>query len=193
MEIINFLNLKGGVAKTFSVVNTAYELWRRGYKVLILDNDKQGNLSKAYRRYDAEQTAPVTRLLCGNWERPEELIQCTDYDGIDIVPSNMSLFGAVWNLLKSGDSNLMDRYQRFMELVKNSGEKGTDSSTAGGYDYCLIDNVDYAKSERQFRVNGAAVPFPTAHQRRSLFIDFITLAHAYSVHSFQDGKNAFCQ
>ncbi len=140
MEIINFLNLKGGVAKTFSVVNTAYELWRRGYKVLILDNDKQGNLSKAYRRYDAEQTAPVTRLLCGNWERPEELIQCTDYDGIDIVPSNMSLFGAVWNLLKSGDSNLMERYQRFMELVKNSGEKGTDSSTAGGYDYCLIDN-----------------------------------------------------
>ena len=140
MEIINFLNLKGGVAKTFSVVNTAYELWRRGYKVLILDNDKQGNLSKAYRRYDAEQTAPVTRLLCGNWERPEELIQRTDYDGIDIVPSNMSLFGAVWNLLKSGDSNLMERYQRFMELVKNSGEKGTDSSTAGGYDYCLIDN-----------------------------------------------------
>lgn len=140
MEIINFLNLKGGVAKTFSVVNTAYELWRRGYKVLILDNDKQGNLSKAYRRYDAEQTAPVTRLLCGNWERPEELIQCTDYDGIDIVPSNMSLFGAVWNLLKSGDSNLMDRYQRFMELVKNSGEKRTDSSTAGRYDYCLIDN-----------------------------------------------------
>lgn len=140
MEIINFLNLKGGVAKTFSVVNTAYELWRRGYKVLILDNDKQWNLSKAYRRYDAEQTAPVTRLLCGNWERPEELIQCTDYDGIDIVPSNMSLFGAVWNLLKSGDSNLMERYQRFMELVKNSGEKRTDSSTAGRYDYCLIDN-----------------------------------------------------
>ena len=140
MEIINFLNLKGGVAKTFSVVNTAYELWRRGYKVLILDNDKQGNLSKAYRRYDAEQTAPVTRLLCGNWEHPEELIQRTDYDGIDIVPSNMSLFGAVWNLLKNGDSDLLARYQRFMELVKNSGEKRTDSSTAGRYDYCLIDN-----------------------------------------------------
>ena len=33
MKIINFLNLKGGVAKTFSVVNMAYELWRRGYKV----------------------------------------------------------------------------------------------------------------------------------------------------------------
>ncbi len=53
--------------------------------------------------------------------------------------------------------------------------------------------ADYAKSERQFRVNGAAVPFPTAHQRRPLFIDFVTLAHAYSVRSFQDGKNVFCQ
>lgn len=140
MRIINFLNLKGGVAKTFSVVNMAYELWRRGYKVLILDNDKQGNLSKAYRKYDAEETAPVTRILCGNWEHSEELIQHTDYDGMDIVPSNMSLFGAVWNLLKSGDRDLMERYQGFMELVKNDGERGMDSSTAGGYDYCLIDN-----------------------------------------------------
>ena len=56
-----------------------------------------------------------------------------------------------------------------------------------------LESADYAKSERQFRVNGAAVPFPTAHQRRPLFIDFVTLAHAYSVHSFQDGKNVFCQ
>lgn len=34
----------------------------------------------------------------------------------------------------------MGQYQRFMELVKNGGERETDSSTAGGYDYCLIDN-----------------------------------------------------
>jgi competence protein ComEC len=68
-------------------------------------------------------------------------------------------------------------------------ESGNEASMVLAVQY----GVDYAKSERQFRVNGAAVPFPTAHQRRSLFIDFITLAHAYSVHSFQDGKNAFCQ
>ncbi len=65
-------------------------------------------------------------------------------------------------------------------------EEGVIMGAAGGI-------ADYAKSERQFRVNGAAVPFPTAHQRRPLFIDFVTLAHAYSVRSFQDGKNVFCQ
>lgn len=47
MGTISLLNLKGGVAKRFSTVNIPYELWRRGYKVLVLDNDKQGNLSKA--------------------------------------------------------------------------------------------------------------------------------------------------
>lgn len=46
MKTISILNLKGGVGKTFTAANIAYELWRRGYKVLLLDNDKQGNLSK---------------------------------------------------------------------------------------------------------------------------------------------------
>lgn len=47
--------------------------------MLLIDNDKQGNLSKAYSRYDAENVAPVTRLLAGDWENADELIQHTEY------------------------------------------------------------------------------------------------------------------
>lgn len=90
MKTISILNLKGGVAKTFTAANMAYEIYRRGYRVLLIDNDKQGNLSKAYSRYDAESVAPVTRLLAGDWQGATELIQNTDYVGqqccIDIVP-----------------------------------------------------------------------------------------------------------
>ena len=75
MKTISILNLKGGVAKTFTAANMAYELYRRGYKVLLIDNDKQGNLSKAYSRYDAENVAPVTKLLAGDWENADDLIQ----------------------------------------------------------------------------------------------------------------------
>ena len=57
--------------------------------MLLIDNDKQGNLSKAYSRYDAENVAPVTRLLAGDWENADELIQHTEYEGIDIVTANM--------------------------------------------------------------------------------------------------------
>ena len=35
-------------------------------KVLLLDNDKQGNLSKAYGRYGCrKRKAPITKLLLG--------------------------------------------------------------------------------------------------------------------------------
>ena len=83
MKTISILNLKGGVGKTFTAANIAYELWRRGYKVLLLDNDKQGNLSKAYGRYDAESVAPITKLL----------------------------FGATWNLTKEESENQIERYK----------------------------------------------------------------------------------
>ena len=78
MRTVSILNLKGGVAKTFTAVNMAYELYRRGFKVLLVDNDKQGNLSRAYGRYDAESVAPVSRILSGDWRAAVELIQHTD-------------------------------------------------------------------------------------------------------------------
>ena len=111
MRVISVLNLKGGVAKTFTAANVAYELYRRGYRVLLIDNDKQGNLSKAYSRYDAENIAPVTKLLAGDWCNIDELIQHTDYEGIDIVTANMSLFGATWNLTKEDSENQIERYK----------------------------------------------------------------------------------
>lgn len=80
MKTVSLLNLKGGVGKSFTSVNMAYELWRRGNRVLLWDNDKQGNLSKAFARYEAEQTAPAAKILSGEWQDPEELIQATDYE-----------------------------------------------------------------------------------------------------------------
>ena len=137
MKTISILNLKGGVAKTFTAANMAYELYRRGYKVLLIDNDKQGNLSKAYSRYDAENVAPVTRLLAGDWENADELIQHTEYEGIDIVTANMSLFGATWNLTKEDSENQIERYKA---LVYAKMQYYGDCTIYGKYDYCIIDN-----------------------------------------------------
>lgn len=140
MKTVSILNLKGGVGKTFTTVNMAYELWRRGYKVLLIDNDKQGNLSKAYGRYDADSLSPAAKLLSGEWEQPEktegswcglyELIQPTDYEGIDIITANMSLLGATWRLTAEETENQINRYSKLAEL----------ESVKGYYDYCIIDN-----------------------------------------------------
>lgn len=137
MRVISVLNLKGGVAKTFTAANVAYELYRRGYRVLLIDNDKQGNLSKAYSRYDAENIAPVTKLLAGDWDSVDELIQHTEYEGIDIVTANMSLFGATWNLTKEDSENQIERYKA---LVYAKVQYYGDCTVYGKYDYCIIDN-----------------------------------------------------
>lgn len=137
MRTISILNLKGGVGKTFTAVNMAYELMKRGYKVLLIDNDKQGNLSKAYGRYNADEVAPITKLLCGDWQTATELIQATEYEGIDIIASNMSLFGATWNLTKEENGNQTERYK---VLVHANVQYYGDCTIYGKYDYCIIDN-----------------------------------------------------
>lgn len=137
MKTISLLNLKGGVAKSFTSVNMAYELWRRGNRVLLWDNDKQGNLSKAFARYEAEQTAPAAKILSGEWQDPEELIQATDYEGIDIITANLSLFGAAWKLVREGGADMTERYRRFLRAgISNQ----TEDSICERYDYCIIDN-----------------------------------------------------
>jgi chromosome partitioning protein len=139
MKTISILNLKGGVAKTFTAANMAYELWRRGYKVLLIDNDKQGNLSKAYGRYDAESVAPIAKLLSGDWQSTEELIQRTDYEGIDIIASNMSLFGATWNLTKEENESQTERYKKLIRKLIIQYKEGF-TGIEWAYDYCVIDN-----------------------------------------------------
>lgn len=142
MKTISILNLKGGVGKTFTAANMAYELYRRGYRALLMDNDKQGNLSKAYGRYDAESIAPITRLLSGDWVHPSEIIQQTEYEGIDIVTANMSLFGAAWNLTREESENQIERYKRLTDaLVLERGWAVFDYlPIKEAYDYCIIDN-----------------------------------------------------
>ncbi len=47
MTVISFANMKGGVGKTTLCVNLAFEIFSRGNKVLIVDNDPQFNATTA--------------------------------------------------------------------------------------------------------------------------------------------------
>ena len=47
MKVLSIINLKGGVAKTISSVNMAHILAAvKGFKVLLIDNDKQGTQAR---------------------------------------------------------------------------------------------------------------------------------------------------
>lgn len=52
----------------------------------------------------------------------------------------MSLFGAVWNLIKGETEDLAGKYKKLMEAINQEEENTADHHPFSGYDYCIIDN-----------------------------------------------------
>lgn len=129
MKTLSIINLKGGVAKTISSVNMAYIMAaEHSCRVLLIDNDKQGNASKILNRHSYEHKG-VAELMTERRPIMEQLIQHTDYSGLDIITANM-------NLLTANLQVMLDQ-QRPQQTRFRNGLK----SISDQYDYCIIDNA----------------------------------------------------
>ncbi len=125
MRIISFINKKGGVGKTTIVANLAYALKERyDAKVLVVDNDEQGNVSQFFEGKGQYSLADV--LL----ERSDakEAVEKTRYDGIDLIRADFGLADANVELRE------MDKSGKEWQL------KNALDCLAEEYDICLIDN-----------------------------------------------------
>lgn len=120
MKTIAVYNNKGGIGKTVTSVNLAYELTVRGYRVLLIDTDPQGNASSFYRRYDLTK-ASVTELLMG--ARPTRCKWRTRFKNLDIVSANSNLRTVDPGKLVAGVGTL----RLALWVYEND------------YDYCIID------------------------------------------------------
>ena len=82
MKTISIINLKGGVAKTISAINIAYVLAAvHGTRVLLIDNDKQGNTSKFSGLYDYEHKR-ISEIMIEKGVDAAAAIQHTRYAGL---------------------------------------------------------------------------------------------------------------
>jgi len=112
--VITFTNQKGGVGKTTSSSALISGLAMRGYKVLGIDLDPQGNLG-FYFGIDIESSASIYDVFKGQ-TKIEAAISHTEH--CDIIPSNILLSGAEIEfnqfgreyLLKNVISEIRDRY-----------------------------------------------------------------------------------
>ncbi|MCX4186825.1 ParA family protein [Methylophaga sp. OBS4] len=89
METIAFFNLKGGVGKTTSAVNIAWHAAHEGIPTLLWDLDPQGAASWLLNSKAKPKTRPK-HILSGKTPIGD-LVKGTDYDHLDIIPSDFSL------------------------------------------------------------------------------------------------------
>ena len=87
-RVLATYSIKGGVGKTTSAVNLAYEAARAGARVLVWDLDPQGAAS-FYLRVRARMKGGSERLVAkGELDR---LVRGTDVPSVDLVPADFSL------------------------------------------------------------------------------------------------------
>ena len=128
MRTIAIINLKGGVAKTTSSVNIAYILTTRGYKVLLVDNDKQGDCSRGLNRRTSDGDG-IDRIMTDRHPDMQSLIHNTDYAGLDIITANLGLLTANMEVT-------MDRVRPQQNRLKKALQQVADQ-----YDFCVVDNA----------------------------------------------------
>ena len=130
MKIIAIVNLKGGVAKTATSTNLAYELATRyGQRVLVIDCDQ--NMGATMQLLEPERGRnTVTALLTGICDYPYDLIYKTRYERMDILPADESLAAYGTDAFASGKCDLAALRSFCTALAEDDA-----------YDYIIIDSA----------------------------------------------------
>lgn len=128
MRVIAIINLKGGVAKTTSAVNMSAILAGKGYKVLLVDNDKQGDASRWVGRRSSDRPG-IDRIMVDKHPDMQALIQKTDFEGLDVITANLEL-------LRANEAASIDQ-------TRPQGNRIARAlmSVQTDYDFCIIDNA----------------------------------------------------
>src|SRR5687767_1930758 len=85
-KTIQIQNFKGGVGKTTTSINLAHALALKGYKILLIDLDHQGNATKGLG-YEVTPTTPTLFHVLKEGIGYQDVI-ATVRENLDLLPSN---------------------------------------------------------------------------------------------------------
>lgn len=163
-------NFKGGASKTTVALHLSHYLAFRGYRVLVIDSDPQGTLSRMFgflpESIDRDRT--LASVFFPEDESTLRPIK-THIDGLDMIPASLHMIGA--------DIQVAVAFQRqdaearnFYRLVDNALSKIDDD-----YDIVVIDTApafSFAAVNILWAANALLCPLPPVMSDFSASIDF---------------------
>ena len=122
-KVIAITNQKGGVGKTTTSINLAASLAKTRRRVMLIDNDPQGNATMGSGVNKQANRVTTYEVLIGL--EPIEAARVSVEGGYDLVPANGQLSGAEVELIE-----IERRERRLRDAIEN---------VRAQYDYILID------------------------------------------------------
>ena len=123
-KIIAVANQKGGVGKTTTTVSLSAVLAEKGYNILLIDSDPQGNATSSLG-IDKKMDLSLYNALIEDDVEIEQTFKRTSIPTLLLCPSNINLAGAEVELV-----SLMSREQRLKNKLMDVKDK---------FDYIFID------------------------------------------------------
>ena len=117
-----FVNQKGGVGKTTSVINIGAYMALEGKKTLLVDFDSQGNMTSGV---GVDRKKPTVYDLMAGRSSPADVVRKTSVPRLFAIPASIDLSGATVELVEQKEREFF--LKNAIAPLKND------------YDYILID------------------------------------------------------